>query len=258
MKVLIHLTPASETVPFEYMNRLVGVFHYWVGFNDIHGKLSLHSLGWLQGGRMTPQKDGLDFSKGGTWEIGVHDPDIAERLLKGIALKPMVFFGMKVDRVEPLREPDLRFPKYVFSSISPVLLRKGHEDEARIHVTFEDPDASVLLSKHLDRKLAEAGMTMYAGSYALYFDPTFKEAKTKLVRYKGHQYKASVCPVVCVGPVEVKRFLWTVGAGEQTGSGFGSLGYARPVTPRNAPLRPTASPKIRNLNPTTEFSNTQP
>jgi CRISPR-associated endoribonuclease Cas6 len=237
MKYRLHLTPSTEPVPFNYMTRLVGVFHYWVGPNELHDKLSLYSLGWLHGGRMKVDKSGLEFAAGARWDIGIYNPEIADRMLKGIAMKPIVLYGMSVDRVEPLPEPDIRFPKTVFRCDSPILLRKGHEDAGRTHVTYDDPDASILLSKHLDRKLADAGMTMFAGQYALYFDPTYREAKTKLVRYKTYQYKTSECRVVCVGPPEVKRFLWTVGAGEQTGSGFGSLGFEPSVTRRNDPLR---------------------
>lgn len=233
MKVSLQLTAATETVPFDYMYRLIGVFHYWLGQNDIHSNRSLYSLGWLTGGRMNQEGTGLEFRNGAKWEIGVHDPSIMDRLLKGLALKPMVFFGMTVDKVEPIRVPEFKHPKFVFACNSPVLIRKGSEGSERTTLLYDDPDAGLYLSKHLDRKLSEAGLTMYVGSYALYFDPTFKEAKTKLVRIKNATFKANVCPVVCVGPAEVKKFLWTVGAGDLTGSGFGSLTAESHVTRRN-------------------------
>jgi hypothetical protein len=87
---------------------------------------------------------------------------------------------------------------------------------------------------------------MYIGTYALYFDPAFKSAKTKLVKYKNGSFMTNVCPVVCVGPAAVKKFLWTVGAGELTGSGFGAMSVGSLPATRPINQRPSSSQFIHD------------
>ena len=40
-------------IPFNYQPKLVGTLHKWLGPNDIHGKLAMHSFSWLMGGSTT-------------------------------------------------------------------------------------------------------------------------------------------------------------------------------------------------------------
>ena len=37
-------------IHFNYQPKLVGTLHKWLGPNDIHGKLAMHSFSWLMGG----------------------------------------------------------------------------------------------------------------------------------------------------------------------------------------------------------------
>jgi CRISPR-associated endoribonuclease Cas6 len=228
MKFRIDLSPNTEVVPFDYMHKLTGVFHYWLGPNDLHGVLSLYSIGMLQGGGLTTDKTGLTFPAGASWEIGIFNEAIAERLIKGLLLKPPVFYGMEVRKVERLRPPNFANRKFVFRTNSPVILRQSADDNRREFLLYNHPDASAVMHRVMDHKLASAGLQEAAGQYALYFDAGYKTPKTKLIRYKITDMKGSVCPVVVIGNPLMMEFVWTVGAGELTGSGFGSLGISAP------------------------------
>ena len=59
MRLHFYLTANTEPVPFDYQHYLIGSFHKWMGWNEIHDEISLYSLSWLQGGKMN--KDGLVF-----------------------------------------------------------------------------------------------------------------------------------------------------------------------------------------------------
>ncbi|MCC5935326.1 MAG: CRISPR-associated endoribonuclease Cas6 [Candidatus Cyclonatronum sp.] len=222
MKFRIHLSPNTEAVPFNYAHQLCGIFHHWLGPNELHDMLSLYSLGWLRSGRASG--GGLWFSEGTSWDIGIHNDAIAERLVRGLLLKDFRFYGMEIRRVTPLAPPDFSSGRHRFLSDSPVLLRRVEDDQSRTHVTFKDPDSSRILQQRIRRKAEEAQLPE-AAALRLRFDPAYRNPKTKLVRLKTIDYRASVCPLLAEGTPEALQFLWTVGAGEMTGVGFGSLGH---------------------------------
>jgi CRISPR-associated endoribonuclease Cas6 len=237
MKFKVLLSPNREVVPFDYMHKLTGVFHYWLGPNDLHGILSLYSISMLQGGTLDVSKAGFNFPEGAWWEIGIHNAEIAERLIKGLLLKPPVFYGMEVRKVERLRAPEFRNRKFVFRANSPILLRKNTDKDRREFVLFDHPEATLCMHRVMDHKLEAAGLKDKVGQYALYFDAGFNNPKTKLIRYKETDLKGSVCPVVAIGSSEFMDFAWSVGVGELTGSGFGSMGVGSPASSSRHPRR---------------------
>jgi len=52
MRLIITTTPTTgRGIDFAYQQKMVGVIHSWIGFNnDLHGALSLYSFSWLHGG----------------------------------------------------------------------------------------------------------------------------------------------------------------------------------------------------------------
>jgi hypothetical protein len=51
MRLHFHLSPNARPVTFDYQHYLNGAFHKWLGANDLHDSMSLHSLSWLYEGR---------------------------------------------------------------------------------------------------------------------------------------------------------------------------------------------------------------
>ncbi|AXJ02436.1 CRISPR-associated protein, Cas6 family [Cyclonatronum proteinivorum] len=222
MKFRIDLTPNTEAVPFNYAHQLCGIFHHWLGPNELHDLMSLYSLGWLRGGKA--EGGGLWFRDGASWDIGIYNDAVAEQLVRGLLLRDFRFYGMGIRKVSPLAPPDFSAGHHRFLSDSPVLLRRVEDDYSRTHVTFRDPDSSRILERVIQKKAQEAGHAT-AGSLRLRFDERYRNPKTRLVRIKDIDYRASVCPLIAEGSPEALEFLWTVGAGEMTGVGFGSLGH---------------------------------
>jgi CRISPR-associated endoribonuclease Cas6 len=233
MKFRIHLSANRTVLPFDYANLLTGVFHYWLGPNDLHNMLSLYSLGWLKG-RVEQTPAGLNFPDGASWDIGIWNDEIAERLIRGLLMKPPVLNGMMIQRVERLKTPVFVTGKTVFGAGSPILLRRKSSDEKREFVLYNDPESPVLLKRTLDHKLKEAGKPELSGHYAIYFDQEYPNPKTRLITVSGIKNKASVCPLVLIGHPFVKEFIWTVGAGESTGAGFGSMDIGRAIRKHEA------------------------
>lgn len=244
MKFRIYLTPNDYGIPFNYAHQLCGVFHSWLGANELHDMMSLYSLGWLSGkARLRPEtpqekrNGALYFGQGARWDIGIYDDDIAERLMRGLLLKPFDFYGMGIRKVEKLEPPAEAFSQgtHRFLANSPILLRRVEADYSRTHITFKDDaaESASILNRLIHKKADEAGFAP-GRELRLQFDEDFRNPKTRLIDIKGIKNKASVCPIIAKGPAEALEFLWMVGAGELTGVGFGSLDHTAPK-PRRTP-----------------------
>ncbi|MCH8569189.1 MAG: hypothetical protein LAT67_13020 [Balneolales bacterium] len=242
MKFRIYLSSNQKAVPFNYPYKLAGIFHSWLGPNDLHDMMSLYSIGWLNGGKA--DRGGLWFPNGAYWDIGIHQDEIAERLVRGILLKDFHFYGMNLQKVEHLQPPDFSTGTHRFLAGSPIVLRKVEDDYSRTYLLHSHPDeiTSAVLSRVWAKKLiksadikvpvnTEPGTENLAGAnkLSLRFDSSFPNPKTRLTAIKGTQVRGSVCPLIAEASPEALQFLWTVGAGELTGTGFGSLNHTAPV-----------------------------
>lgn len=69
MRINLKTTSSQMCIPFNYQPKLVGTLHKWLGPNDIHGKLAMHSFSWLMGGSTTTQPD-PDLSNCEFFKIG--------------------------------------------------------------------------------------------------------------------------------------------------------------------------------------------
>ena len=225
MKFRIHLTANETGIPFNYSHQLCGIFHQWLGPNELHDMMSLYSLGWLSG-RAQAQNGTLWFNKGAHWDIGIHDDAIAERLVRGLLLKEFHFHGMGIRKAEKLEPPAFSENKHRFLTNSPVMLRRTEDDRSKTFVLYDKPEeSSAMMTRIWKHKLREAGKEELADSVAASFDRSFPRPKTRLIDIKGIKNKGSVCPVIAEGPPEALEFLWETGVGELTGTGFGSLNH---------------------------------
>lgn len=222
MKFRIHLSANREAIPYDYPHTLCGIFHHWLGPNDLHSMLSLYSLGWLQGKSIS--KNGLNFPNGAVWDIGIHNEHVAEKLVKGLLLKDFIFYGMGISKVSRLDFPIADETSHRFLAASPIMLRKVEDDGSRTHITYDRPESEGILNRLIHKKAEEAGFEE-GKALKIRFDLSYGNPKTKLVNINGIKNKASVCPVIAEGPPRALEFLWTVGAGELTGVGFGSLNH---------------------------------
>jgi CRISPR-associated endoribonuclease Cas6 len=226
MRLQLTLSPNRETVPFNHLPVLAGALHKWLGDNTGHDGLSLYSFSWLQGGR--GQRNGLRFAQGAKWFISALDNDFMMRSVQGILSDPDIRWGMRVERAEILPPPP--FPDHGevrFLTASPVFVKRtipnpekenGLQDK---HYVFTDPESNTCLTETLQHKLRAAGLPGQGASVR--FDPEYQGAKTQLVHYRGIGNMCSVCPVFVTGTKEQLEFAWTVGVGNSSGIGLGSL-----------------------------------
>lgn len=97
MRINLKTTPSQMCIPFNYQPKLVGTLHKWLGPNDIHGKLAMHSFSWLMGGSTTT--NGIVFDNGARFFISFHDPDRIRQIVRTILEDPVMFEGLIVTDV---------------------------------------------------------------------------------------------------------------------------------------------------------------
>lgn len=221
MRIYLHTTPNKEIVPFNYQQRLSGVFYSWLrNRNEEHGRMSLYSYSWLKKGRMTEY--GYEFPYGATWFISFYSEEMLKKLMKSILNQPQMFNGLTVCDITIEDNPSLS-ERSLFYLGSPVYIQKHTPDlQNNTQYTFEDIKADEMLTQTLLHKMELAGMRKDE-TLRIMFDRSYSKKKTKLVSYKGIYLRSSLCPVIVEGKPESKLFAWNVGIGNSTGIGFGSI-----------------------------------
>lgn len=223
MRLNLILSVSKEPVAFSYPLRLTGVLHRWLGQNDLHDGLSLYSFSWLTSRYSQHANGKLHFPRGATWRITLYDDEATRALLRGIMRDPYVFAGMRVREAQEQEPPAFGESHRFLIDGSCVLARRKREDGSQAYLQFDQPEADEVLTKVLRWKLHQAGFEGVHLDATVAFDRTYANARTKLVSLRGIQHKGSVCPVIVTGTPEVLRFVWSVGVGHLTGSGFGAV-----------------------------------
>ena len=217
MRIILKTSPTAELVPFDYQKSLVGVFHKWLGENQIHDEISLYSLSWLHGGKGT--NNGLSFKTGGEWHISAYEPFLLKRLIKGIQDDPEISFGMEVTNITIVGAPNFRESEKFYLN-SPVFVKRNENGRIRFFL-HNDKETDQLMTQTMMAKLKKAGVD-HEG-LKISFDKAYHNPKTKKITFGGIDCRASFCPVIIKGTPEQLAFAWSVGVGNSTGIGFGAL-----------------------------------
>jgi CRISPR-associated endoribonuclease Cas6 len=196
MRLHLHLSPNGRSVPFDYQHHLIGAFHKWLGPNELHDRLSLYSLSWLDGSRM--RGSALEFPRGARFFISLYDEPLAETIVNSALTEPEVCCGMRVVRIEQQATPNFG-SRYTFKVGSPVLAKSKEADGRVRHYIFSDPEADAALTATLRHKIDKAGIGAPHNTVTVSFDRTYRTPKTKLVTIKDIANKASVCPATIEG-----------------------------------------------------------
>ena len=217
MRIHIKTTPNTEVVPFTYQKNLVGAFHKWLGYNDIHNSISLYSLSWLDNGRAI--QGGLSFTKGASWFITIYEDTFIKKLVNGILTLPDIAFGLKVNNITLQEVPSFKTTER-FLAASPIFI-KEHTESGIDFLYFDSPKANEVLTLTLKRKLQKAGLK--SDGVEVKFDTSYPKVRKKGTVYNGIRSIGSICPVIVSGTQEQVAFAWCVGIGHSTGIGFGAL-----------------------------------
>lgn len=162
----------------------------------------------------------LQFTNGASMFISFLDDDIIKRIIKTILDAPEMFCGLTVTDITIDNEPQLS-ERDTFMCASPIFIKRKLENGKIKQYNYNDEEANLYLKETLLSKMKKAGIE--DDSLDIRFDLSYKNKKTKLVRYHGIGNKANFCPVIIKAKPETKLFAWNVGLGNCTGIGFGAI-----------------------------------
>jgi CRISPR-associated endoribonuclease Cas6 len=217
MRIHLKIEAKGVSIPFDHQPKLVGCVHKWIGNNNLHGELSLYSFSLLNGGRI--QNGKLIFENGGSMFISCYNNDIVKRIISGIQESPEMFMGLKVQEIILQQEPDFE-DKTRFMLASPVLIKRNADGKTSYYF-FNDENSGNLMTETIKSKMSKIGMT--DDTLSIEFDKEYRNPKTKLIKYRDINNRASMCPVIINAKPETKQFIWNVGLGNSTGIGMGAL-----------------------------------
>lgn len=222
MRIIIHTTPNSTVIPFDYQQKLVGTIHKWLGNNKIHDNISLYSFSWLMNGKMI-KNQGFTFPEGANFFVSFYEEEYLKILIRTILSDPEMFCGLEVRDVSVVNQPSFLEEPQSFGLASPIFIKRLQEGTRNYKFyLYDDADSNRLMTETLKHKMHEAGLPEDE-KLKVEFDLTYPRKRVKMVTIHGIKSKASMCPVVIHGSPESKLFAWTVGIGNSTGSSFGSL-----------------------------------
>lgn len=218
MRLHIH-TCNNILIPFNYQQKLTGVFHKWLGENNLeHGEVSLYSFSWLKNTKVSNK--GLYCPKGASFFVSFYDTQRLKEVLSNIRTEPEMFCGLFVKDVVIEDTPDLT-QQELFSLGSPILIKRPVNGKIT-EFYYDNPESGKLLEETLRTKMKLAGIPD-DDTLSIAFNLSYAKKKTKLVWYDNISNKANMCPVIIKGSNLTKQFAWNVGLGNCTGIGFGSI-----------------------------------
>lgn len=217
MRIHLKIRSSKELVSFNHQQLLTGTIHKWIGWNEEHGNVTLHSFSRLEGGKI--RDSGILFENGASFFFSSHDLSLSKRIIAGIQRDPKMFEGLVVSEIIIEEDPDLTNRDY-FMVASPIFLKR--KEGSRVdHILYDDPRANDCLKETLQTRIKKAGIV--CEDFEIKFDNTYAKAGTKKITYNGIQNRASWCPVIIIGNSDIKQFAWNVGLGNSTGIGFGAI-----------------------------------
>ena len=221
MRLHLTTTPNTEPIPADYMPKMVGVLHKWLGKdNDEHGNISLYSFSALHGAKFGNQN--VSCPNGAKFFISFYDIDKAKTIIKSVLNSPEMFAGLTVTDLTIEEDKDLS-NREIFYFASPILVKSsGGNNSQSKEYTFEDSDANIIMTKTLKTKMRLAGLPQ-DDDLEVKFDDSYANKKHTIFWYKGISMRVNKCPVIIKGSALTKTFAWNVGIGNSTGIGLGAI-----------------------------------
>lgn len=220
MRIILKSTQNDSIIPFNYQKYLIGVLHKWLGENEIHDNISLHSFSWLKNGKQ--EGEGLNFKNGSSWFISFHEEKYIRKIVDSILSDPHMFHGMKVTDIQIDSQQTWENGEYHFRLASPILIKRSTDLNNIKFYTYEDVESERLMTETLKHKMNKAGLPEDE-TLCVKFDMSYPNKKLKLVDIHGIKNKCSMCPIIITGKSDSIAFARNVGIGNSTGSGFGAI-----------------------------------
>lgn len=222
MRVKFNFSKNTSPVPVNHQSFLNGYIHKCLGKNNpYHDTKSDYSISILQGGRINLEDKTLNFEKGGYFTVTSKDDNFIQTLLMGVLTNPDLFFGMKFSGIDYVDETFHNGWNH-FITLSPFIIKEYIDKKNYEFLTLNDSEFSLKVKKYLINKLTKIDSTLDLTDFDVVVeDRPFNKVKSIMV--KNVVNKANHCQLSINCNKKIASLLYTIGIGQSTGSGFGTI-----------------------------------
>jgi CRISPR-associated endoribonuclease Cas6 len=218
MRLYLQVTRNNKPISFNYQSYLTGTIHKWLGYNEHHGALSLYSFSWFENVTII-KNTGIMLDNDSYFFISAYKEELIKQIIRGIMKDPFICFGSEVAEIQIRNTPVFSSTEKFFIG-SPIFIKRRLDNREK-HITFDHPKCNDYLTETLQKKLKAVNLPFE--NIKVRFDASYFYPKTKIIKYKEISNRANICPIIIEGTPEQIAFAWSVGVGNSTGIGFGSL-----------------------------------
>ena len=221
MRLKINFTANTEDVPFSNQHVVNSYIHTCLGRNNpYHDTISNYCISHLYGGKMK-DKDSISFQNGGMIVVTSKDETFLNALIKGIVANIDLGWGMKFKNIDFISE-EFRDGWNHFFTLSPFIIKEYEDKHKYTFITLDAKDFDNKVTEYLKRKLLKIDESLKLDDFKVQTSKTGKE-RIKKIMVKNVINKANQCNISIFCSTKVAELLYTIGIGQSTGSGFGTI-----------------------------------
>lgn len=224
MNIKVYFEKTEKTIPFDNQHAMNGFIHRVLGeSNKYHDGFSGYCISSVMGGKMSDGKSGLVFDCEPYIIVSSPDSGFVNDFLSGLvnafSSRSADFYGLYPSRFETY-ENNVNKTYDVIKTNSPILLK----DREGRKITFKDDGWLERLKEQCVKKLEHRNIKDDSFDIVI---GNFGTLKTKSIIVNGVFNPCTNAILTVYGRKETRDTLYSLGLGNSTGSGFGSVSVFR-------------------------------
>lgn len=230
MRVKINYTKNEIPVPIQNQSFLNGYIHKCLGENnEYHNAKNDYCISNLRGGVRNNPNNTLSFNDGGFICVTSNNQSFLGEIISGVLKNPELGWGMTFKTLDFIKEDFIGSEKkkqqnawHHFATLSPFIIKEYADKKNYTFVTLNDENFSEKVKLYLINKLSE----IYKDIDLTGFDVKIESRpsnKVKGILVKNTINRANQCQISIFCTADVAEKIYTLGIGQSTGSGFGTI-----------------------------------
>lgn len=231
MRVKINYTKNDTPVPIQNQSYINSYIHRkCLGENNkYHDTKSDYCISKLCGGVRDEITNTLSFKNGGFICVTSNNQTFLGEIIAGTLKNPNLGWGMKFKTFEYINEDfigsNMKKQQNVwhhFRTLSPFLIREYTDKKNYSEVTLNDTNFSEKVKLYLINKLSAIYKDIDLTGFEVKHEPRPFD-KIKKILVKNTINSANQCQISIFCTADVAEKIYTLGIGQSTGSGFGTI-----------------------------------
>lgn len=222
MRFKINFTKNTELVSVNNQSLVNSYIHTCLGRNNpYHDAKNDYSVSTLQGGRLNEDKLTISLNNGGFIVVTSLNVEFLNKLLIGLIGNPKFFAGMTFCGADYIEENFFDGWNH-FATLSPFLIKAYVDKKSYGFLTLNDADFEVKVKEYLIKKLTAIDSSLDLKNFDVKI-PEHTNHKVKSIMIHNVVNKANQCQISIHTNKKVAKLLYSIGLGQSTGSGFGTI-----------------------------------